>query len=261
MGGTLARTGLPQPLSSATYNANNQQTQRGTATLTYDASGNLTNDGANTYSWDARNQLVGISGAVSASFQYDAFGRRVRKTINGATTDYLYDGGNIVQEKVGGTPTANMLAGDVDEIFSRTESAGTQSLVVDGLGSTLALLDSAAATQTEYTYEPFGSTTTSGSLSTNSSQYTNRENDGTGLYYYRARYYSRGMQRFISEDPIDFEGGDTNLYAYVSNSPCNATDPSGNSGWIGCAVGAAAFLLYDHFSGRKPTLLRALEGC
>ncbi|HET8670693.1 MAG TPA: hypothetical protein VFM05_08735, partial [Candidatus Saccharimonadales bacterium] len=47
----------------------------------------------------------------------------------------------------------------------------------------------------------------------------------------------------------------------VSNSPCNATDPSGNSGWIGCAVGAAAFLLYDHFSGRKPTLLRALEGC
>lgn len=68
------------------------------------------------------------------------------------------------------------------------ESAGTQSVLADGLGSTLALLNSAGVTQTEYTYEPFGNTTITGAGSSNTSQYTARENDGTGLYYYRARY-------------------------------------------------------------------------
>ena len=229
MGGSLARTGLPQPLSTTNYNAANRLAQRGAATLTYDANGNLTNDGTNTYTWDARNQLVSISGVVSANFQYDPFGRRVRTTINGTTTDYLYDGANVIQEQIGGTPSANMLTGGVDEVFSRMESADTQSLLADGLGSTLALLNSAGVTQTEYTYEPFGNTTITGAGSSNPSQFTARENDGTGLYYYRARYYSPTLGRFISEDPIGFAGHDTNLYRYVFNSPTNLRDPFGLS--------------------------------
>ena len=261
VGGSMARTLLPQPLSSASYNAANRLTQSGAATLTYDANGNLTNDGINTYTWDARNQLTGISGSVSASFQYDPFGRRVRTTINGTATDYLYDGMNVVQEKVGGTPTANLLTGDVDETFSRTESEGTQSVLADGLGSTVALLDNAGAALTDYTYEPFGKTSTSGAGSSNSSQYTGRENDHTGLYYYRARYYSPTLQRFISEDPIDFDGGDTNLYAYVSNNPCNFTDPTGNAVVAGCLAGAAMSGAMDVLSGRKLTLGSLAEGC
>lgn len=45
--------------------------------------------------------------------------------------------------------------------------------------------------------------------------------------YYRARYYNLTLQRFISEDPIAFAGGDTNLYAYVGNDPTDSSDPSG----------------------------------
>src|SRR5262249_10209764 len=52
-------------------------------------------------------------------------------------------------------------------------------------------------------------------------------NDGTGLYYYRARYYSPVLQRFISEDPIAFAGGDTNLYMYVRGDPVNLRDSWG----------------------------------
>jgi RHS repeat-associated protein len=55
--------------------------------------------------------------------------------------------------------------------------------------------------QTSYTYEPFGKTSVTGASSSNPSQYTARENDQTGLYYHRARYYSPSLQRFISEDP------------------------------------------------------------
>jgi hypothetical protein len=45
--------------------------------------------------------------------------------------------------------------------------------------------------------------------------------------YYRARYYHPGLQRFISEDPIGFVGGDVNLYRYVWDSPTNYIDPLG----------------------------------
>ena len=129
-----------------------------------------------------------------------AVGRSIPDGAPGNTTDYLYDGVNVVQEKVSGTATANMLTGGVDQVFSRTESAGTQSVVADGLGSTLALLNPTGGTETDYTYEPFGNTSSGGAASSNPSQYTGRENDGTGLYYYRARYYSPKLQRFISED-------------------------------------------------------------
>ncbi len=55
-----------------------------------------------------------------------------------------------------------------------------------------------------------------------------RENDGTGLYYFRARYYSSTLSRFISEDPIGLRGG-MNTYAYVRNNPLRWTDPLGLS--------------------------------
>ena len=61
---------------------------------TYDANGNLANDGTNTYSWDARNHLTAIAGASTASFAYDADGRRAQKTIDGTSTQFLYDGLN-----------------------------------------------------------------------------------------------------------------------------------------------------------------------
>lgn len=227
VGGTFARTNLPQAVASLPYNAANRLTKRAAKNLTYDANGNLLGDGVNTYNWDARNRLVSMTGpGLTAGFTYDAFGRRIKKTINGAATDYVYDGSNAVQEKAGGTPTANMLTGSVDELFTRRDAAGTHAVLPDALGSTLALVDSAGTPKTQYTYEPFGKTTESGSASGNTSQYTGRENDGTGLYYYRARYYSPGLQRFISEDPIGFGGG-INFYAYVRNDPINKSDPFG----------------------------------
>jgi RHS repeat-associated protein len=226
MGGSFARTVSPQSLTSTTYNSANQQTAFGNQTLTYDLNGNLTSDGANTYTWNARNQLASISGATTASFQYDASGRRVSKTINGTTTSYLYDDTNTVQEQSGGAAIANMLTGGVDQVFTRSDSSGELNVLRDGLGSTLGLADSNGIVQSEYSYDAFGGTASTGQTSSNASQYTGRENDGTGLYYNRARYYSPQLQRFISEDPIGMAGG-INFYAYVENDPVNYLDPSG----------------------------------
>lgn len=241
--GAFARTNFPAAVTTATYNADNQLTAWGSTKPTYDANGNMTSDGTNTYSWDARNQLSSLSkGKTTNSFQYDAFGRRTQKTIGGTTTGYLYDGANPVQELSGTTSTANMLTGlGVDQYLIRTDSAGARDFLPDALGSTVALTDSTGAVQTSYTYEAFGNSTASGQSSTSSYQFTGRENDGTGLDYYRARYYNPTFQRFVSEDQMGFAAGDPNLYEYAAGTPTDATDPSGNFVQVilgGCLVGA-----------------------
>ena len=57
-------------------------------------------------------------------------------------------------------------------------------------------------------------------------KFTAREDDGTGLYYYRARYYHPAVGRFVSEDPIELSGG-INFYLYVADNPITSTDPLG----------------------------------
>jgi YD repeat-containing protein len=115
-GGSYGRTGIPQAVNTTTYNVNNQQTVFGDKILTYDNNGNLLSStdsaGTTNYTWNARNLLTGITGpGVSASFVYDAIGRRIRKTINGVTTEFLHDGVNPVQELSGGSVVANLLTG------------------------------------------------------------------------------------------------------------------------------------------------------
>jgi len=235
--GSFAQTNLPQAVTGNSFNAANEMTGFNGAALSYDLNGNLTADGTNSYSWDARNHLASISGGTTASFVYDAFGRRMSKNVNGSITQFLYDGLNPVQELDGANPanvTANLLTGlNIDEYFTRADSNGAMNFISDALGSTLALTDSSGAINTSYTYEPFGNTTIGGS-NPNPYQFTGRENDGTGLYFYRARYYSSTFQRLIAQDPLDFRSGASDLYVYVQNSPVNATDPLGLFDLIGC---------------------------
>lgn len=222
--GSFARTSLPQPVVSASYDAANELTRWGGINPSYDANGNMLADGTHTFTWNARDQVASINGA---SAQYDAFGRRIRNLLG---TSFLYDGANAVQELSGTTVTANLLNGGIDEIFSRIDSTGSFAQLRDLLGSTLALTDSNGNIQTTYSYDPFGGTSSAGSSNSNVFQYTGREDEGNGLYYYRARYYNPLMGRFVSQDPLGFKGQDANFYRYVWNSPTNFTDPLGEIG-------------------------------
>ncbi|GJG96678.1 RHS repeat-associated core domain-containing protein [Cupriavidus pauculus] len=249
MGGSLSRVDPGTPVSNTQFNANNQLVKWNSQTLTYDANGNLISDGTNTYTWDERNQLRGISGALTASFQYDAVGRRTAKTIGSKSTGYLYDGVNFVQEKDGGGAAANLINGPrIDEVYMRQSSAGNHSMLPDAMGSILMSADSTQAIVTNYTYDAYGVTTQTGT-NDNSQQYTGRENDQTGLYFYRARYYSPQLGRFISADSIGWGSGQTNNYAYVGGNPLSYADPDGHiplpvvTGIIGAGVGAIGNIL------------------
>ena len=224
--GSMARTGLPQPIPTASYDGGNELLAWNESVLSYDSNGNMLSDGMHNYAWDARNHLSTIDSGSTGSFVYDPAGRRATKVISGTGTNFLYDLANPVQELSGTTPTANLLTGGLDEYFTRTDSSGMSSFLTDALGSTAGLADGTGAVQSQYTFDPFGNTTTSGSFNTNTFAYTGRESDGTGLYYYRARYYNPAFGRFISEDPIGLAGG-INEYAYAYDNPVNNSDASG----------------------------------
>ena len=187
-----------------------------------------------------------LPGKPRPSFRYDAFGRRSSKTIDGASVSFLYDGQNPVQESAGSQVAANLLSGlYVDQFFSRSDASGEATYMIDALGSTIALADGNGVPSTSFTFEPFGSVTTSGQASTNAFQFTGRENDATGLYYYRARYYSPSTARFVSEDPLsDPERlgkalslrDDFGSYTYARDSPGRWIDPDGASATNGFLV-------------------------
>ena len=132
--------------------------------VTCDDNGNVMGDGQDTYGWNARDELASITGGQSASFAYDAFGRRVSKAVASSHTRLLYDGANPVQElDAGGTATANLVGGlGPAELFALVDGSGTHSLLTEALGSTLAATDASGTIEAAYTYEPFGKASQTG---------------------------------------------------------------------------------------------------
>ena len=221
--GSLAALRLPTSITHASYDAGNRLTNWGGTPLGYDANGNLLNAGTSSYTWNTRDQLVASSDG-GASFAYDALGRQTSRVISASTDSYLYDGFNV--SSLSGNQILN--GEGIDELYAY--GGASSSLLTDGIGSTLAITDSAGNISGSYTYGPYGNTSHTGSA-TAPNQYSGRENDGdTNLYYYRARYYSPTLNRFISQDPIGLGGG-MNVYAYVNGNPISDTDPLGLKDW------------------------------
>jgi RHS repeat-associated protein len=282
MGLTLAET-VPQQVAhfqrekvahiNREFTAANRQLAFGDKSMTYDANGNLTSitdpSGVSTFTWDARTRLVGLSDSSgTASFTYDPLARRNTKTINGQLSQFIYDGLDMAQQLDSLGTTSYLRSLNIDEALSFTNRNGTSFLISDPLGSTLAATDATATPVVQYTYDPFGTTSSTDPTFPNPSQYTGGENDAVGsFYYYRARYYQPQLRRFISEDPIGLAGGDVNLYAYVFNNPIGFRDPfglelvSGTTAVIVCGGGATAglggtWLMY----GRKATWVQYAQG-
>lgn len=228
----------------ASYDAANRLTSLSLPTqgrsfvMTYDANGNLItktevdNPGNSTsYTWDPRNRLKRIDGpGINAQFDYDALDRRVLKTVNGESVAYIYDRNQVIGEVAGSVLSTGFFNGlEVDEIFARYSSQESRTYLTDALRSVFAQVRDDQGAQNFYSFSPYGEVAVLGDDEGNAIQYTGRENDRTGLYFYRARYYDPVMKRFISADPIGLDGG-LNFYAYVNGDPVSLSDPLGLMG-------------------------------
>ena len=169
-----------------------------------------------------------------AVYAYDALGRRAERLVRnvpGGNHAYTYDGQDILREGNGGPIDAlkaiHLHGSGIDEPLESVNSSGQVTFLhADGLGSIVRGTNSAAAVSLSRQYNAFGNPELGGTQE--GYAFTGREWDPeTGLYYYRARYYDPKIGRFISEDPIQFDGDGTNFYAYVKANPVRWRDPSG----------------------------------
>ena len=202
----------------------------------YDANGNTLSDAqGRSFTWDFENRLTqaivsGTNGGTT-TFKYDPFGRRIQKSGPLGTTNYLYDGDDLIEEADGtGSALAKYAMGDdIDEPLSELRSGTTSYYEQDGIDAVTSLTNSAGAVSNSYTFDSFGKLTASTGTLTNPFRYTGREFDSeTGLYFDRARYYDEATGRFINEDPVAFQAG-TNFYTYAVNNPIRFRDPSGKN--------------------------------
>jgi RHS repeat-associated protein len=180
--------------------------------------------------------------------EYDAFGNRIDyfEHVGGSTEQrYSLDGwdpptqgatGNAkweVYADLDGTSslTTRYLRGDeVDQLFARIGSDGTVAwLLTDHLGSVVGVTDNSGVLKDTLLYDAWGNITSESTPSQGGRyKWTGREEDtGTGLQENRGRMYDALTSRWLSQDPIGFSAGDSNLYRYVHDAPMDFVDPSG----------------------------------
>jgi RHS repeat-associated protein len=223
----------------------------------YDANGNATRRISGSQdiplTYDAENRLTAMSGGVTASYVYDADGKRVKETAGGATTVYI---GNAF-EWTGSTATMKSYyyAGALRVAMRTGVSPGTVNyLLSDHLGSQALTLTSAGArlnTNTELRYYPWGGGRYVAGATPTSYNFTGQRKDsGSGLLFYNARWYDPTVGRFAQADTIVPQPGNPqslNRYSYCGSNPLKYVDGSGHNaiefwGGAGGGGGGLAFL-------------------
>lgn len=217
-------------------NPNNwQRLLNGLSTYAYDANGNVTDRGAVTLAWDAENRIKDVADSGTSTTwgnRYDYQGRRTRLLSSSASEkSFMYDGLNLIGRGLSSAIpalTEQFLYGPgIDEPLAMTSSAGIYYYSVDALGSVTLVTSATGTVGTSTAYSAWGDATSfSSALAGQPFGYTARETAESDLLFYRARFYDASVGRFLSEDPVGSNVGQSR-YAYVGNAPMTWKDPLG----------------------------------
>jgi RHS repeat-associated protein len=208
--------------------------QDGDTHYLHDADGQLveklTADGKTwRYAWDLAGQLVEVTrpDGQRVSFAYDALGRRVRKSFAGKTTRYVWDGNDLVHELVEGAEAVTwVFEPGTFAPLAKIDGGQRFGVVTDHLGTPLMIADEAGALAWKAQLDVYGVAHNDVALTTCPWRWPGQyEDEETGLYYNRFRYYDPEAGRYVSQDPIGLDGG-LALYLYTSD-PLSLIDPYG----------------------------------
>ncbi|MCC7180412.1 MAG: RHS repeat-associated core domain-containing protein [Acidobacteria bacterium] len=191
-------------------------------TFTYDANGNLTADGTRTFEWDARNQLVAVTeGLYRSEFIYDGLQRRVGKVTVGDPTGsvaLLWCGLYVCEERASGTGEVRLR----EYSYGAVSLSGPRFHARDSRGSLSVVTDSVGQPMGRYDYDAFGRVEIAGEEPISYS-FAGLTQFADGQYFAVMRAYDPSIGRWLSEDPIGFNGG-MNFSRYVDNNPVSRTD-------------------------------------
>ncbi|MFO0820040.1 MAG: FG-GAP-like repeat-containing protein [Pirellulales bacterium] len=248
-------------VSGGTYvvGSANRLLSDGNSTYEYDGEGNLVKSTDHAtgivrhFTWDHRNRLIEIVDTDDQGvevqrvrFSYDTLNRRISKEVTTPTgrivTYFVYDREDVIATYVdtdGVEGPASMALDQrflhgpaVDQVLAQEDAAGyVQWYLTDHLGTVRDLVHAPTGAIQQFTYDTYGNPLAYGGIEVGTRYgFTGRELDlETNLYSYRLRYYSSALGQFVSEDPLRFSVGETNLDEYAHNSPVQFVDPMGLS--------------------------------
>ncbi len=224
--------------ATRTFNGPNQETTGGTAQFTYDGIGNPTKYQGNNLTYDPAGQMTQFrdsANVLKMTADYRGDGKRAWKAdSNGVRTYFLYDGENVIGLVNEAGVVTSILTWGADGLVSRgsgATSANTRTFVWDERGNGAMLLDGSGAILGTRGLTGWGEAVPGSSVSSEAwlgygGQFGYYRDNETGLYLCTHRYYDASAGRFLSRDPIGFDGG-INLYGYTGNNPTNWSDPFG----------------------------------
>ncbi len=188
-------------------------------------SGRSTDTGLEIYRYDAFDHLTNYnSGSEETRYTCNANNLRQSKTVNGITTQHIYNGMNVVQEKENGNLKATYHRAGNQIIYSEV-NGNKNFYIYNAQGNVSKLLNTDYETVADYTFDAFGvQRAVNGDVYNPFRHNGEYYDDELGYTYLRNRYYDNASGRFITEDPIK-DG--TNWYSYCGGNPVTRIDPLG----------------------------------
>ena len=216
----------------------------GTA-ITYDEVGNPLTIGSKELSWLGRQLTQITDGEEEISYAYNGDGQRVSKTVNGTTTEFIYNGDILAGQKTGNDVLVFMYDNNGDPFGFICN--GTEYYYIKNAQNDVTAIASADGTIiANYYYDSWGKlaeiTGDTEIAELNPIRYRSYYYDSeTEWYYLNTRYYSPELCRFINGDSkIHDDLLGNNLYSYCGNNPITRIDEQGKFWNIvaGAAIGA-----------------------
>ncbi|HEX2058445.1 MAG TPA: RHS repeat-associated core domain-containing protein [Actinomycetota bacterium] len=240
--------------TSATYDEQDRLVSARGIDYDYAADGTLATksgpDGTTVYEYDEIGNLlrVELPGGRVATYSADASGRRTSTELDGQLVSRLvYGRGELPVGELGpdGTVRSTFVYATQKHVPDLIIRGGSSYRVVtDQIGSVRLVVDTATGEVVQrLDYDPFGRVLQDTNPGFQPFGFAGGLYDpATGLVRFGARDYDAEAGRFTAKDPLGFGGGDTNLYAYVTNDPVNLVDPSGEFAFIPILLGAWAVI-------------------
>ncbi|UIN52871.1 RHS repeat-associated core domain-containing protein [Pseudomonas kribbensis] len=235
---------LMQDRPGPTQIKGNRLLMQGDRHYDYDAFGNLIRERrgraqqlVTEYRYDSQHRLIGLTrpDGTSATYQYDAFGRRIRKTVDGQTTEFFWQGDHLIAESSEQQHRSFIYEPGTFRPLAMLDGKGPKRACpfyyqLDHLGTPQELTDYSGDIVWSAKYSAYGKVT---SLELATEDYLNQPlrfqgqyfDDESGLHYNRHRYYDPEVGRYLTPDPVKLAGG-LNQYRYVPN-PTGWVDPLG----------------------------------
>ncbi|WP_082356769.1 RHS repeat-associated core domain-containing protein [Pseudomonas nunensis] len=210
----------------------------------YDAFGNLIRELRGTaqklvteYRYDCQHRLISVTlpNGSCANYRYDAFGRRIAKTVDAKTTEFFWQGDKVVAESSPEHYRSYIYEPGTFRPLAMLDGKGPLQACpfyyqLDHLGTPQELTDYSGEIVWAAQYTAYGRLTR---LNRDTHQVLDQPlrfqgqyfDAETGLHYNRHRYYNPDVGRYLTPDPVKLAGG-LNGYQYTPN-PTGWVDPLG----------------------------------